>query len=156
MDKTNKQSAKTQKTSNVNANLQAQLDAVKDMSMGGSGGISATRPVTFGADFIADKDKYPKQIKLTAKYGAIAIQRSGGTSFTMNECNAIREEIMTDKDSPIYQLEDHLWTDKSGQEYSQDVIEIANHYGGRMVGKDNWKSKALNRGKSEAFTYVTA
>lgn len=158
MSNNNTKSVKTQKTINpkVTADTQAYLDACNDMNTSGSGGISDTRPVTFGADFMADKDKYPRQIQLTAKYGAIVIQRNGGSSFSMSQCNDIMLEVMTDKKSPIYQKADLLWVNKKGAQYTQDLLEITSHYSPRIAGKEAWKSKALNKSKSEVFRPVTA
>lgn len=158
MSTNNTKSVKTQKTTNpkVTAETQAYLDACNDMNTSGNGGISDTRPLTFGADFIADKDKYPRQIQLTAKYGAIVIQRKGGSSFTMSECNEIMLEVMTDKKSPIYQKAELMWVNKKGKEYTQDVLEITTHYSPRIAGNEAWKSKALNKSKSEVFRPATA
>jgi len=154
MNTKNKQSAQTKKA--ISPALQAQLDAVNDMSVSTGVGISATQQLTFGADLVADKDNYPPQIKLTAKFGAVLIER-GATSFSMTECNSIMLEVENDKDSPIYQKEGLRWLDRSGVAYGQDVIEISSgHYGARMIGKEVWKSKRLGYGKSEAFRLVTS
>tara|TARA_R110000796_G_scaffold57579_1_gene132699 strand:+ start:230 stop:736 length:507 start_codon:yes stop_codon:yes gene_type:complete len=153
MNTKTKQSAKTQKA--ITPALQAQLDAVNDMTVSTGKGISATQQLTFGADLVSDKDNYPPQIKLVAKYGAVCIER-GATSFNMNDCNTIMLEVEKDKNSPIYQKEGLRWLDKQGLPYGQDVVDISSgHYGARMIGKEVWKSKRLGYGKSEAFVTVS-